>query len=86
MSTHGRGLNREIVAAVNRGEISEPFNLAKVRDYVSEKGWDVPEKYLRVCLANGTATDHSLTYRKYFEALGDGKYRVGKLYRGPSWW
>jgi hypothetical protein len=43
MAKSGRGLNREIVGGVNRGSVSELFNVSS-KKFVSERGWDVPEK------------------------------------------
>lgn len=75
---YGKGLNREVVDAVKRGVITEPFSVSDVRNLAKQKGWDVPETYLRVCLANGTSETHSHTYGKYFVSLGDGKYKLAK--------
>lgn len=82
---YGRGLNREIVAAVNSGTISEPFSIDDVRNLIADRGWEVPETYLRVCLANGASNQHSLTYQKYFVSMGQGKYRLSGKYKGPQW-
>jgi hypothetical protein len=34
---YGRGLNREVVAAVNQGPISEPFSLKDVRTFAEKE-------------------------------------------------
>ena len=85
MAKYGRGLNIEIVGAVNRGEIKEPFSVADVKKFAISQGWDIPITYLNVSLANGASPDHSKTYKKYFVALGDGMYKVGSIYKGPNW-
>ena len=87
MPKYGRGLNREVVAAVNRGSISEPFSVKQVRWLIKKKGWrpDPPEQYVVVALANGASDDHSPTYKKYFLSLGDGLYKLRPEYKGPEW-
>jgi hypothetical protein len=64
MLKYGRGLNREIVGAVNRGIIKEPFSVSDVRLYIEQRNWNVPENYIIVCLANASSEEHSLTYKK----------------------
>ena len=85
MAKYGRGLNREIVAAVNRGELSEPLTTTSVRQLAALRGWKPAENLVLVALANAASDDHSPTYRKYFQSLGGGKYRVREEYRGPAW-
>jgi hypothetical protein len=85
MAKYGRGLNREVVGAVNQGIINEPFSVAEVRQFIIEKGWAVPENYIIVCLSNGSSYSHSPTYKKYFNALQNGKYKVSPIYKGPNW-
>ena len=85
MAKYGRGLNREVVAAVNRGELSEPLTTASVRHLAALRGWKPAENLVLVALANAASDSHSPTYRKYFRALGGGKYRVREEFRGPAW-
>ena len=85
VSKFGRGLNREIVGAVNRGELTEPLTTQAVREFALKRGWAVRETHLRVTLANATSSGHSPTYRKYFEAVGRGQYRVRTEFRGAEW-
>ena len=81
MPKYGRGLNREIVAAVNRGDIVEPFGVREIMSYAAGRGWDPPESYTRSTLANASSDVHSQTYKKYFHALGEGRYEVRPEYR-----
>ena len=81
MPKYGRGLNREIVAAVNRGAILEPFGVREIIDYAAGRGWHPPESYTRSTLANASSGAHSQTYKKYFEALGEGRYALRPEYR-----
>jgi hypothetical protein len=37
MAKYGRGLNREIVGAVNEGTIDEPFSVADIRHFAQKK-------------------------------------------------
>ena len=85
MAKYGRGLNREIVGAVNGGHILEPFDVAEIRHFARSNGWNVPETYVNVTLANASSEDHSLTYKKYFISEGDGLYRVRSNYKGSEW-
>ena len=64
MPKYGRGLNREVVAAVNGGFIAEPFTVKEVRWLIKEKGWkpEPPEEYVVVALANGASDNHSYWY------------------------
>ena len=85
MAKYGRGLNREIVGGLNRGLVSEPFNISSAKKFASERGWDVPETYINVALANGSSSEHSGTYKKYFRSMGEGRYTVLEEYRGNDW-
>ncbi len=87
MPKYGRGLNREIVAAVNKGSIVEPFGVREVRRLIREKGWkpEPPEVYVVVTLANGASDNHSPTYKKYFLSAGEGLYRLRTKYKGTEW-
>ena len=87
MPKYGRGLNREVVAAVNRGSITEPFTVGEVRQLIKEKWWKPgpPEVYIVVALANGASDNHSPTYKKYFLSVGDGLYKLRSEYKGIEW-
>lgn len=85
MTKFGRGLNREIVAAVNSGELPEPLSIESVRSFVASRAWNVTEHYVIAALANGSNESHSPTYRKYFEVVSRGRYRVRHEYRGKDW-
>ena len=85
MPKYGRGLNREILGAVNLGLLSEPFGVSDIKHFANKRGWNVPETYLNVSLANGTSGKHSLTYRKYFVSVGNGRYKLGPSFKGGAW-
>jgi hypothetical protein len=87
MPKYGRGLNREVVAAVNRGSITEPFSVREVRRMIKKKGWKPKpsEKYVVVALANGASDNHSHTYKKYFLSVGEGLYKLRSEYKGSKW-
>lgn len=87
MPKYGRGLNREIVAAVNAGIILEPFSTKDVRKLIKEKNWkpEPSENHINVTLANGASDNHSITYKKYFHSVGDGQYKVKPHYKGTEW-
>ena len=85
MPKYGRGLNRELVAAVNCGLVSEPFDISSLERFVKQKGWSVPKTYLNVALSNATSVTHSLTYGKYFRCISEGKYELLPFCRGSGW-
>ena len=87
MAKYGRGLNRELVAAVNTGKIKEPFSIVDVKKLISLKNWkpSPTKSYINVALANASSQDHSFTYKKYFISLGNGKYKLCDTYRGQEW-
>ncbi len=87
MAKFGRGLNREVVAEVNSGTITEPFSVADVRKMIQRKAWKPAptDKFVDSCLADAASENHSLTYKKYFESIGGGNYRVRGAYKGKKW-
>lgn len=87
MAKYGRGLNRELVGAVNAGEIKERFSIADVKKLIALRKWDPPptQSHINVTLSNASSEYHSLTYKKYFIALGDGEYKLRDEYRGSEW-
>jgi hypothetical protein len=71
MPKYGRGLGKEIFFAAMDGRITQPLEFSK------SKGWDVPENYIKVVLANSEVDrKHSPTYKNYFIRVSEGKYRV----------
>jgi len=87
VAKYGRGLNREMVAMVNSGQIKEPFSISDVYRLIDLKEWNPSptENYINCCLANGSSETHSTTYKKYFFATRDGKYTVREDYRNSAW-
>ena len=87
MLKYGRGLNREIVAGVNSGVISEPFSTSDIRKFIGEKRWspEPTEAYVNSALADGASEYHSTTYKKYFSSLGNGLYEIREQFRGHDW-
>ena len=87
MFKYGRGLNREIVGAVNSGLISEPFSTKDIRKLIEVKNW-IPgptENHINVTLANAASDNHSVTFKKYFISLGDGQYKLRNKYKRDDW-
>jgi hypothetical protein len=84
MAKYGRGLNPEIVSAVNARVITEPFSTKDVRKLIKLKNWkpEPSENYINVTLANGASEKHSISYRKYFLSVGDGHYKLREKYKG----
>jgi len=86
LAKYGRGLNREIVAAVNKGIISEPFSTKDIRKLIKLINWnpEPSENHINVTLSNGASEQHSITYKKYFISIGDGQYTVKPQYKGKE--
>ena len=85
MAKYGRGLNREIVGAVNQGIIDEPFSGTDIRHFAQKCGWNIPKKTLIGSLAKASSQDHNLTLKKYFQSLGNGQYQLVGKYRAFEW-
>jgi hypothetical protein len=85
MAKYGRGLNREIVGAVNQGVMEEPFSVVQIRELIALRNWDITEGYITVCLANGSSITHSPNYIKYFVSLGNAQYQVSEQFKGVRW-
>jgi len=87
MAKYGRGLNREVVAAVNARLITEPFSTKDVRKLIKLKNWkpEPTENHINVTLANGASEKHSVSYKKYFLSIGDGHYKLRAQYKGDDW-
>ncbi|MED1646024.1 HNH endonuclease [Brevibacillus agri] len=81
MVKHGEGLGFEIVKAVINGEIIEPITFQKVRDFCNRNGIQASENHMRVILSNASENTHSPTYKRYFERVGKGEYRILPEYR-----
>ena len=79
MAKYGDGLGIEFVRAVKKGFIKQPFTTQDVKWFAQYKGWDVPDHYVNVLLANGSSENHSLTYKKYFKPCGNGGYELSDL-------
>ena len=76
-SKYGRGLGREIFEAAKAGKLSQPFDVATCREFVRKRGWNPPESYIRVVLANSEVSrSHSETYFDYFVRVDEGKYKI----------
>ena len=85
MATFGRGVTREVVAAMNTGELREPSTLHSVRYLVAKCGWPPSPELILAALENAASDDHSLTYTKSFQAVGRGRYELHDEYRRPAW-
>ncbi|WP_340392868.1 HNH endonuclease signature motif containing protein [Paenibacillus sp. FSL E2-0190] len=81
MAKHGDGLGIEIVKAVINGEIIEPITFQKVKEFCDKKGIQASQNHMRVILSNATENTHSPTYKRYFERVGRGKYKILPEYR-----
>lgn len=79
MAKYGDGFGIEFVHAVKQKLIKEPFTIQDVKWFAQYKGWDVPDHYMNVLLANGSAESHSPTYKKYFRSLENGQYVLSDI-------
>ncbi|WP_278739575.1 HNH endonuclease [Paenibacillus macerans] len=76
MVKHGEGLGYEIVKAVISGEIIEPITFQKVKEFCNTNGIQASQNHMRVILSNATENTHSPNYKRYFERVGKGEYRI----------
>lgn len=75
MAKHGEGLAKEIVKAVNRGEIIEPITTDKVNQLCEKKKFEYSNHTKGVVLSNSEIdATHSPTYKKYFKKISEGEY------------
>lgn len=85
MVKYGEGLAKEIVKAVNNGEINEPLTKEKVEKLCDLKNYDYTDNMIGVILSNSEIDAiHSPTFKKYFKKMGRGKYVVLPEYRDLS--
>lgn len=82
---YGRGLAREIVAAVNLGLIHEPFTVEDERRLIAMNGWPVPDTMIYPILEGGASDSHSPTHKKYFVRVSPGQFRLRDEYRSSKW-
>ncbi len=83
MAKHGDGLGYEIVKAVINGEIIEPITFKKMKAFCDKSEMQVSENHMRVILSNASENTHSPTYKRYFERIEKGEYRILPEYRRP---
>lgn len=76
MGKYGKGLGKEFALAVLQGEVPEVFNTEELRRFIKKRGWNPPETYVNLLLANSASTTHSKNYPNYFKSIGDGKYML----------
>ena len=77
MTKYGEGLAKEIVKAVNRGEIIEPITKAKVNQLCEKKKFNYSDDMKGIILSNSEIdATHSPTFKKYFKRINKGEYIV----------
>ncbi|MEK4351125.1 HNH endonuclease signature motif containing protein [Paenibacillus sp. FSL R5-0475] len=84
MVKYGKGLNLEIVDAVNRGEIPEIFNTSNIREFIEKKGWEPSDNYINATLPNAATDSHSPTIKNYFVSKNNGYYELLDHYKRPK--
>lgn len=85
MSKYGEGLAKEIVKAVNNGEIQEPLTQEKVKELCKAKNYKCTQNMLNVILPNSEIdAKHSPTFIKYFKRINRGEYVILPEYRELS--
>ena len=85
MSKYGEGLAKEIVKAVNNGEIQEPLTRKKVKELCKKKDYKCTQNMLNVILSNSEINaNHSPTFIKYFKKINRGEYVILPEYRELS--
>jgi len=76
MAKYGKGLNKEIVDAINRGEIQNPFGIQDVILFTKNRGWNISLRHIGASLSNGCGRDCNGSRIKYFERFYHGAYRL----------
>jgi len=71
---YGRGMKVEVVEAIRRGKLKQPLTTKDVREYMHSNGWYPSENFVNVFLSNHSNPEHSKSYQKIFESMGNGKY------------
>ena len=80
-SRYGEGLGKEIIKAINNGELIEPISTQMIKQFCKSKGWDVPDNYTNVYLANSSSEHHSKNFKKCFYNVGENQYVLRDEYR-----
>lgn len=82
MAKHGDGLAKEIVKAVNIGEIIEPITKNNVNKLCENKKFNYSDDMKGIILSNSEVdATHSPTFKKYFKRIAVGKYVLLQQYR-----
>lgn len=82
MAKYGEGLAKEIVKAINNGEITEPLTRKKVEELCMLKNYDYPKNMKNVILSNSEIdAKHSDTFKRYFKRIDKGEYVLLPQYR-----
>lgn len=78
MTRHGMELINEIVKAITFGKLNEEFTIDEVKEFVKQETWEIPDAYLKTCIANAASDHQSNYYVKSFEKVVEDKYRLIK--------
>lgn len=82
MTKYGEGLAKEIVKAVNNGEIQEPLTKKEVEKLCEKNNFQYSRNMLNVILPNSEIdATHSPTFKKYFKKICTGQYVILPEYR-----
>lgn len=76
MAKYGKGLNKEIVDAINKGEIQKSFGIQDVIVFTKKRGWNISLRHIGASLSNGCGRDYNGALIKYFEHFYHGAYRL----------
>ena len=63
MAKYGRGFGIELVAAFKAMEVSEPITRTTLDELCRIRGFNCPESYINVFLANCSSGNHSHNYK-----------------------
>jgi hypothetical protein len=74
MPKYGRGMKIEILDAIKKGKLKQPVTTKDIEEYMNINGWYPKKNFVNVFLPNHTNPNHSKTYEKIFQSIGDGKY------------
>lgn len=75
----GIELARCVLIIEIQGEVFDFFSILEIKELVRSRVWNVPNNYINVYYINTALNNHSPTYKKYFESVGEGKFIIFSL-------
>lgn len=77
-SKYGTGLVNEIVKAVRTNKLCQPFSVADIKSFCTQKGWFPSDNYLRSVLYNYATSKYTPTNPHRLKKVSPGKFKIIK--------